>query len=188
MIDIIVDDHHSSAYFWQELINQAKGMGKCGLFSTTQWSSGKQTHTPALSPLSCLLKENMWCSVLFQGKWKHTHTHCDAQESRQVRHVVTLNAVSFPYIYHIPLLHATTWGRSKWLDSCLLSTDTTHSFLPWHPLKKINHYSGHAAWACLTCDLWPQSMTRICLCCQHQIPRKLSCSGGWTWPCPPLPQ
>lgn len=39
-------------------------------------------HTAALSAGRRLLKENMWASVMFQGKWKNTHTHKHTLGSR----------------------------------------------------------------------------------------------------------
>lgn len=153
-------------------------------------------HTPALSPLSCLLKENMWSSVLFQGKWKHTRW--GTQSSRGVRHVVTQSV--FPLLMcRIPSLHVATWGLGKWLDplptipvivgrgSRKSPTQENQSVfrschretpLNTRPLARTGFSSRERDG-----DLSALPVSALC-----PMLTKFSCWGGGAWPCPPLTQ
>lgn len=153
-------------HFWTTTNKSSRGPGECGLFCLPPNANNpaiiwQTDHTPAPSPLSCLLKGKHVVQCLVSGKVK-THTRWGTKSSRGVRHVVTQSVFPRP-LRHIPSLHISTWGRGKWLDPSLLS-----------PGKKKNQSVFRSCHMDTPLNTWPltpagfssESVTGICLCCR----------------------
>lgn len=103
---------------------------------TDQWSSGKQTTL--LPFLRYLLKENMWSSVLFQGKWKHTPAEVQrrAEESGMLWLRVSFLLLCSTFLHCTPPHGAGVSGLTP------PYSDQAGASLPGHTYRKINQYSG----------------------------------------------
>lgn len=161
-------------------------------------------RTPALSPLSCLLKGKTCGLVSCFRESENTHPPRYTAESGMLWLSVSL---SFP-LYRIPSLHIATWGRGKWHDPSLPSPDgpSLPPSLPQHPLEKNQSVfrSCHSNASPLTRDLWPQQgspqrawqgFVRAASVCSMSDANWVLVlrREGWrrrrtAWPCPPPTQ
>lgn len=126
-------------------------------------------RTPALSPLSCLLKGKTCGLVSCFRESENTHPPRYTAESGMLWLSVSL---SFP-LYRIPSLHIATWGRGKWHDPSLPSPDGP-SLPPSTPTREKSISIQVMPQQRLPLNTWPltpagfssESVTGICLCCQ----------------------